>query len=316
VLQEHRNVSPSDRRRYEEEVSIYTAARFACLYELKTMNILITGANGFLGGEFARLLKNTNHTIYATTRQELNVSDKIQVEDFFENHSIDVVLHTAFKDVRHSTDGIRENMILNIDMHKNLAAHRSRFKLMFSFCSGAAYDRREKIENIKEKEILHRHPADFYGMAKNIIARHILETDDNIINLRLFGCFGPLEESSRLIKQSLRNIDEGKSPLIYQDKKMDFFYVEDILRVVMFYAQHDVRDLPKDINLCYLNKVFLSDIAREIIKLTGYSEDVIVIKNDYAAPYTGSGLQLSDMGIELQGLNAGLEDYIRSMQHV
>ncbi len=279
------------------------------------MNILVTGAGGFLGSEFVRLLKDTEHTVYATTRKELDVTNKLQVANFFTNHSIDLVLHTAFMGVRNSVEGNRENMALNLEMYKNLANNKDRYKLMFSFCSGAAYDRRAQVDEIQEKEILQRNPTDFYGMAKNIIARHIIETNDNIINLRLFGCFGPLEESSRLIKQSLKNLREGKAPLIYQDKKMDFFYVGDVLRVIMFYATNYSNDLPKDLNLCYQNKISLSEIATKIIKLTDDNQDVIVVKNDYAAPYTGSGQQLFNIGIELQGLDAGLKDYIRNMHN-
>jgi len=279
------------------------------------MNILITGAAGFLGSELSRLLDDTDHTIHATARKELDVSNKLMVDTFFKDHSIDIVLHTAFKGVRNSGEGSRNNMLVNLDMYKNLVSHRDKFKLMFSFCSGAAYDRREKIENIEESEIFHRRPSDFYGRAKNIIARHIIEINDNIINLRLFGCFGPLEEPSRLVKQSLRNIEEGKSLLVYQDKKMDFFYVSDILRVVMFYIKNFNSDLPKDLNLCYADKLLLSDVTHKIIKLTSTVEDVIVVKTEFAPPYTGNGKQLASLNIELQGLDAGLQEYIRNFKH-
>ena len=279
------------------------------------MNILVTGARGFLGSEFVRLLKDTEHTVHATTRRELDVSNEREVEQFFINHEIDIVLHTAFTGVRQSAEGNRQFMKQNLDMYKNLAAHRHKFKLMFSFCSGAAYDRGEDIDEIKEEEIIRRKPADFYGLAKNIIARHVIETNDNIVNLRLFGCFGPLEESSRLIKQSLRHIEEGKSPVIYQDKEMDFFYVEDVLRVIMFYAAGNIKELPKDMNLCYLNKLSLSEIVTKIIQLTDDSQDVIVVKSDFGAPYTGSGEKLASLPIELQGLDVGLEDYIKEFQH-
>ena len=60
---------------------------------------------------------------------------------------------------------------------------------MFSFCSGAAYDRREKIENIEESEIFHRRPSDFYGRVKLANGQEVMHevslkknTSVNILN--------------------------------------------------------------------------------------------------------------------------------------
>jgi nucleoside-diphosphate-sugar epimerase len=272
------------------------------------MNILITGANGFLGREFVRLLQNTEHNILATTRDNLDVSDSTAVDQFFINNKIDIVLHTAFIGVKNSTENSVDTFITNLDMHRNLSNQASKFKLMFSFGSGAAFDRDEKIEDIFESQLHSRHPADFYGKAKNIIARHINKHHDNIINLRLFGCFGPLEDNTRLIMNSITQATEKQPIIIHQDKKMDFFYVNDLFKVIMFYAKNYKETLPKDLNMCYEHKTTLAEIANHIKNLTESEEGVIIKKKDFAPAYTGAGATLASLNLKLRGLEEGIRE--------
>ena len=272
------------------------------------MNILITGAQGFLGREFVRLFQNTKHNLMATNRTNLDVSNKLEVEQFFINNKVDVVLHTAFVGVKNNTNNSSEALMINLDMYRNLSSHASNFKLMFSFGSGAAFDRELDIEGISEFQIRNRYPIDFYGRAKNIVARHIVQHRDNIINLRLFGCFGPLEERTRLIKNSINRALKSEPIIIHQDKKMDFFYIDDLFKVIMFYIDNYKEDLPRDINMSYEEKFKLSDIAEHIKNLTDKDIDVIINKESLGAPYTGDPKRLQSLGINLKGLKQGINE--------
>jgi GDP-L-fucose synthase len=274
------------------------------------MNILITGANGFLGREFERLLQNTEHALYPTNRNILDVSDRQAVDEFFKNNKIDIVLHTAFVGVKNNIKNSEKHMIENLLMHKNIARHSPDYRLMFSFGSGAAFDRKKKIDSISESELSFRYPLDYYGMAKNTIARDIIEHNGNIINLRLFGCFGPLEQDTRLIKNSINRAVKNKSITIHQDKKMDFFYVDDLLKVIMFCADNHKEDLPKDINMSYREKLKLSEIGAQINNLTGRPVGVIINNKTIGAPYTGDPSLLQSLGIDLNGLEIGIENMV------
>jgi nucleoside-diphosphate-sugar epimerase len=272
------------------------------------MNILITGANGFLGREMCRLFENSEHTLIATNRQSLDVSKREEVRDFFKQNSIDVVLHAAFLGARNPNESTAEQMNLNLEMYKNLISHSDQYKMMFSFGSGAAYDRKVDIDGVTEDELLTRHPKDFYGMAKNVIARHIREYTDNVVNLRLFGCFGPLEEKSRFISSALARSMQNEPIIVHQDKKMDFFYIEDLYRVIMFYIEKNIGSLPTDINMCYEEKYTLRQIAAEINNLTGAQSGVIINNKNIAIPYTGSGKTLASLQIPLIGLKKGIKN--------
>ena len=58
------------------------------------MNILITGGNGFIAANIYKTIKDS-HNVHLTNRQTLDVLDRIQVEKFFDDNRIDMVIHAA-----------------------------------------------------------------------------------------------------------------------------------------------------------------------------------------------------------------------------
>tara|TARA_Y100000296_G_scaffold87089_1_gene129752 strand:- start:2825 stop:3643 length:819 start_codon:yes stop_codon:yes gene_type:complete len=266
------------------------------------MRILVTGAHGFLGREFIEHYSKTEHDTIAAPRQVLDLTSREAVDKFFENNNIDIILHTAVK----GEDSF-DDFTANINMFKNLKSHSKEYKLMFSFGSGAAFDRFSDVREAKEEEIYANFPQDYYGLAKNIIAREINRHNDNIINLRLFGCFGKHEKSTRFIKNSLRRI-AGVAPIVIeQDREMDFFYVKDLLRVIDHFIENGLRDLV-DINMCYDTRCSLKMLAHEINVLTGATRDAIIINENKAPSYTGNAQKLKNLNLELGGLSAGLRE--------
>ena len=61
------------------------------------MRVLITGKNSFLAKEIQDFFSDKEHDIIPTSRQTLDVSNPENVDDYFENIVVDVVIHTAIK---------------------------------------------------------------------------------------------------------------------------------------------------------------------------------------------------------------------------
>jgi len=280
------------------------------------INILITGCNGFIGQSAVQYFKTLGYNIYETNRQTLNVENATQVKQFFASNRVDYVIHGAIKGGRRHQEDNYHDFVTNITMFKNLLEHSGQYKLMFSFGSGAEFDRRMDISSINELELFNRQPEDYYGLAKNIIAREIAKHNDNVINLRLFGCFGYLEDNTRFIKNSLISALKGEQVTIHQNKKMDFFYIEDLWQVIKFYIENYKKTLPKDINMCYSEKASLLEIAFQINMLTNSNRQVIIKEKDNCKPYTGSSQRLANLGIELCGLNAGIQKVFKTLKEV
>lgn len=277
------------------------------------MKFLITGGNGFLARELTYFLERDGCDVVVTNRQILDVSDSVQVSEFFKTHSIDMVVHTAVCGGKRNHKENVNDLFLNLKMFQNIVNHSDKFKLMFNFGSGAEFDRRYDISEAPESLIWNRNPVDYYGLSKNLIARQISQLP-NVINLRLFGCFGPLEEDQRLFKAVYNNIQNNKPLYVHQNKLMDYFYVEDVYRVMKFYVEHWTDGLPRDLNMCYENKKTLQDMVFLIKVLTGASNNVILDNKRKVFSYTGNSTSLTNLGIDLCGLEEGVDRFLKRIK--
>jgi UDP-glucose 4-epimerase len=278
------------------------------------MNVLITGGKGFLAKEMVRYFSDKKqYTLMVTDRSTLDPTDYENVKDFFDNVTVDVVIHTAVKGGKRGHFDNTSNFFDNIAMFDNLSKFSNKFQVMFNFGSGAEFDRRFDIKNSIETDVFKSNPVDMYGLSKNLITRRIYELDTNIYNLRLFGCFGVHEEPQRLFKTCYENFAKGINANITQDKYMDYFYAQDIGRVIEYIiANHDIWEMSPDFNLCYREKYKLSEHAAMIKRLTNNTEDVIIKSNEIAYSYTGDNFLLEELNIELVGLEKGIKECLKN----
>lgn len=276
------------------------------------MNILITGSKGFIGKELSRYFSK-EHNVIATDRTTLDPTKYESVKSFFDNNKIDVVIHAAVKGGKRGHQESIEDLYENLLMFENLSNFSNHYKAMFNFGSGAEFDRRLDIELSRESQIESRLPSDYYGLAKNLITRKISQMDSNIYNLRLFGCFGEYEEPQRLLRATYDKIVKGENPNIHNDKWMDYFYAQDVGRVIEYIINNIEKDIPKDINLCYNEKYKLSDLVYKIKYLTESNCDVIIYNNQIGSlSYTGDSTELDSLNIALMGIDIGVEKCLKS----
>ena len=136
-----------------------------------------------------------------------------------------------------------------------------------------------------------------------------MKLQSNIYNLRLFGCFGGHEDPQRLFRSCYENFCQQKDAEIHCDKYMDYFYAQDVGRVIDHIIQNHGEKLPRDINLCYNDKCTLSEYAQKIKQLTKSDCCVIIQNKDLGFPYTGNHAVLESLGInDLTGLEGGINE--------
>lgn len=68
--------------------------------ELRRYNILVTGSNGQLGSEIKSLIQSSifniqNYNFYFTNRSELDITDKLGIEEFISKNKINVIVNCA-----------------------------------------------------------------------------------------------------------------------------------------------------------------------------------------------------------------------------
>jgi len=254
------------------------------------MRILITGANGYIGKTLYNSL-NTKYDIVPLSRKELDVTNLKQVKDYLKNKYFDVVIHCAVE------GGLRlepENSSIldsNLKMYYNLLECKNHFNKFFYFGSGA-----EKQDT-------------FYGLSKKVLNQSI-QGKDNFHNVRIFAVFNENELESKFVKTNIRNYITRKDIGIFQNKYMDFFYMDDLITLMDYCIVTD--NLPKEINCSYNYSPTLYDVAQIINNLSDYKVNINIEEWGMAPLFNGS---FTDLGLNYIGLEQGIKNVYNKLKN-
>ena len=93
---------------------------------------------------------------------------------------------------------------------------------------------------MREEALDTRIPTDEFGLYKYVCAKFIEETPLNMLNLSIFGIYGKHEEYAfRFISQSLCRVLFDLPIVIKQNVKFDYIYVDDFIRILQYFVEHD-----------------------------------------------------------------------------
>ena len=158
--------------------------------------ILLTGGSGFIG----RNLKEYLDDVLAPSSKELDLTSKESILTYFMENDIDIIIHSA----------IRWDFECDMKMFFNLV-HTG--KRIIYFGTGAEYR------------------DDQYGQAKGIMYDYTLKTN-NILNLRLYGCFGKYERENRFITTCITAKKNNTVVHIRENTKFSYVYIKDLCKIV------------------------------------------------------------------------------------
>ena len=218
------------------------------------MRICILGAGGFVGRNLARSFPCS----VALTRKELDLLDSGAVNQYFSIHDYDVIIHCAVMGGSRLREDDHSVLDKNLRMFFNVM-NATRCKVYY-FSSGAA------LRNFPNP------PNDPYGFSKYVIEQY---TCSRLQILRIWGCFGPNEPSTRFLATGKR---EGHVT-IPVDQEFDFFHVHDVARVMEYLL--DKPNVGYPLNMVYPGK---KRLLSEIAQMAGFSVTVYGKKNE---GYTG-----------------------------
>jgi GDP-L-fucose synthase len=248
------------------------------------MNILITGGNGYVAKSLYNGLKNS-HTISTITRKDLDLTNYELLKNYFlNNERFDVVIHTAISGgSRLSLDSFSV-LDSNLQMYYNLLQNRNYYGRLISFGSGAEIHAKDTV----------------YGLSKCIISDSI-KTKDDFYNLRIYAVFDENELDTRFIKSNIKRYIKNESMVIHQNKKMDFFYMQDLIKLVSYYIEEP--NPPKQIDCKYKTEYTLVDISDMINDLSENKVNCVIENTISSNDYIGSHTQLP---IQYIGLKQGI----------
>jgi len=223
------------------------------------LKILITGGNGYIAKSIHSYLYS-KYDITLITRNDLDLTRRDEVKKYFQDKCFDLVIHTAVK------GGSRLNplegpdvVLTNLLMYDNLMCCRDKFYRLIHFGSGA-----EDLANTP------------YGFSKHIISQ-LMKSDPKSVNVKIYAVFDENELDTRFIKSNILRYINQEDIVIHQDKKMDFFYVKDLISLIEWLINQREEEYPtQEVNCSYLEKNTLFQIAQIINSLDDHKVNIII----------------------------------------
>lgn len=250
--------------------------------------ILMTGSGGFIGRNLKPFLERNGFNVIALKSRDYDFTNKDTVASLVKTHQPDLFILAGFY-------GISDPKNIPADTEqKNLAIFKNFFnaaggKPVITFGSGAEFDKSRPIIKAKESDLGKVIPKDNYGRAKYALSQMIKDYP-NVLNLRLFGVYGPYEFDSRFITHAAKCNLAHQPITIRQNVIFDYLPVGDLNRIVLEFINKKPSD--QFINMTPNKGISLVEISNIINQISDYKSEIIIAKEGYANEYTGDNTLL------------------------
>lgn len=248
--------------------------------------VLLTGGTGFVGRNVSPILER-NCRLLVPARSELDLLDAQALERYIEEHDVDVIVHSANPNpVKNpKDDGDKEMFAASVRSFMNIFRLRNHCPRILYLGSGAEFDKRRDLREIREEEVADSVPVDAYGEGK-FVMNALAQDSSNVTNLRLFACFGPYDHDSKFITHCIRSVLLGRDITIRQDCRFDYLHVYDLAKVIDYFVHHEPKY--RDYNIASGSSLLLSEIAQMVLDIMGSDLKIELLSPGLNKEYTAS----------------------------
>ena len=257
------------------------------------MNILITGATGFVGRSIVESFTG-KYTLLTPSHNELDLLNQKDVQDYFRNHTIDTVIHCALSGCNRKTETYPSQILeKNLRMFFNLAENRDCYSRLINLGSGGEYNKFRDLYNVKEEEFGKQFPPDDYGLSKFIISNYIEKTK-NMYCLRPFGLFGKYEDYEfRFISNTIVKNLLHLPIVIQQNVRFSWLYINDFLKILDRFITVEQPN-HSDYNVTPDQTTDLLTIAQTINCLSTHPSKIHIEHDGLNYEYSGDNTRLKE----------------------
>ena len=247
--------------------------------------ILVLGASGFVGANLFKRLSAVRSDVFAVVRQEkswrlqdapddqiiqADVTDPIAAKNLIDRLNpqtiFDLVAYGAYSFEQESEKIYETNFLSAVHSVKLLQAKN--IAAFIHAGSSSEYG----LNSNQPKEDAVCEPNSDYAVSKLGVANYLTyvgkQLDFPCAHLRLYGVYGPLEDTSRLIPNVLKHALSGAlPPFVDAMTSRDFIYVDDVCEAFILAAAKMNPELRGEIfNIGTGHKTTIGDLANQVCK--------------------------------------------------
>lgn len=248
--------------------------------------VLVTGGTGFIGRNVVDELIKRGYEVHSLVyppfapeqkglvQYEMNLLDKESLEEFFENHSFENLIHLAWYvgPKCHVHDLNLDWTIATLNLLKFFKDSGGKKFLGAGTISEYEYKYGYLVEDQTPTD-----PQTLYGNSKNAIFNIAkVYCKQNNIDFkwpRIFNLYGPAEKPQRLMPSVINSCLKGEDVKVSDCLKFqDYLHVEDTARGIVDVFESDIQGA---VNICSGKPLQLRTIVEKIAELTNFKGNIL-----------------------------------------
>ena len=242
------------------------------------MKILITGVNGLVGNSLYKLLEESDHIVYSSSRNieglakyKVDITDKNEVDSFFESEKPDVVINSAaMADVDLCEEERELCWKVNVEGVQNLVDMCNRYGSHLTHIStDYIFDGKKEsgiyLENDKPN------PQGYYAESKLEGERIILDSNISHSILRTILVYG-VHNKPNIVTFIKSYLEEGKSVNLVSDQVRMPTFVDDLSRACISASEKKESGV---FHICGPEQMSYLDIGNRIAEYFSFDKSLI-----------------------------------------
>lgn len=246
------------------------------------MRIAVTGASGFIGQHRVKHLKSLGHEVIAIARSRNNNADYSYVDDLSEplvlnyitnRHFIDRIEHyAAIATVNEAKKNPWYTYKVNTLATVSVLETAKEYDIpVLHWSTDKCYGQAGANESVKISDegnflLPHQSPYENSKMCGDMIAQSYGLQGAKITIIRSCNIFGNNDTNSRIIPNTIRTLQEGKSPVVYTNIQghRQYIYIDDVMSatdMILDKAPGNIFNIGTDI---YLMQAQVVDIITQL----------------------------------------------------
>jgi nucleoside-diphosphate-sugar epimerase len=258
---------------------------------LSKSNIIISGASGFIGFNFAKyVLTNSDIKIYAYRPKIINTHNDYRIEILKKFNNFKIINFHALDDVSEKIDVVINFASYGVDSNQkdinglvdgnimfaiNLINIAKRFNAKFIHTS-TCYEYEDSIDVIKETAALK--PDSLYGAFKastSLIVKELCKVENvNYVILRLFGVYGSNESGDKLMPYLAGQLIANQNIELTDGKQIrDYTYIDDVVSAFLLISFNENNE--NIYNVCSSEGISIKDFILKFVKINNLNKDLL-----------------------------------------